>query len=360
MRIVQLGALTREQAALHRGLQLGFGFVATRRRQLGIEGSVRPLEFTAIDDRGDLAKTRELLEQRLGDKRCDLIVGSPLERLRDPKVAKLLRDHSVLVFEPDAWTSSADRRAPSTMRAPIETLVEALTKRLVGDGCERLGIVLPHGESSLRETASKVFERQGVHPVAWISMDASGDGKLEARGMQKLRPDAVLLLCDATHALRFARRFDALRGDAIVRYAMTADVGAQALVQALGDAADGSYVASSFPWPWLDALPIANDYRTAIEAQKASVTDLQESRVFEGFALALLLERVVDREIGGLDVATQLEPTLAGHEPVLDLDGLRMAWPKRRPHGGLRAYLSVVLRGKLEFSPADDEASPSK
>ncbi|MCA8969534.1 MAG: ABC transporter substrate-binding protein, partial [Planctomycetes bacterium] len=324
------------------------------------DGTVRPFAFTAIDDRGDLAKTRELLEQRLADQRCDLIVGSPLQRLSDPKVAKLLRQHSVLVFEPDAWTSGGDRRAPTTMRAPIETLFEALVKKLVADGCERFGIVLPHEDASLRSVVSEIFERQRVTPAAWIPMEAVGDGKREARRMQKLRPDAVLLLCDAERALRFARRFEALRGDAVVRYGMTADIDTHALVKALGDAADGSYVASSFPWPWLDSYPIANDYRAAIEQQKANEADLGDSRVFEGFALALLLERVVDREIGGLDVATRLEPTLASHETALDLDGLRLAWPKRRPHGGLRAYLSVVLRGKLEFSPSDDEASPSK
>lgn len=373
VRVVQIGALTKEEASLRRGLELGFAAVARRRVEASKDGvNLRPFVFEALDDEGDVKKTAALLEQRVGKGRIDLVVGSNLDRLGDATVRKLVAEHGLLVFGANGATSERDALAPATLRASLEVQVAALVDKLIQDGCERIAVVVPAGDTTARLAATKALEQHRQRPVALVSVEATSDGRLEATQTMQKNPDACLVLTPAGLSLRFLRRMAALRGDKIVRHALLNEVATQEVVTALGDAADGTYFVSSFPWPWLGTLPISNDYRGAVEAasapaesragakRSAEARELHDSRVFEGFATALLLERVVDEEVGGGDVGTKLWSVLSRRDGGFDIDGLRLAWPKGRRHGASRAYLSVIIGGKLDFVPRNDEASPAK
>lgn len=357
VRVVVLGDLSRSEAAMLRGLRAGFADV--HRAQKDYEW-MRPYKLITLDDRGDPALAKKLLEKQIKIGRVDALLGAG-RCIGDSKLRAVIASSGLTCFAP---SSPAVGKAPATgvfeMRSPRKALVAGLVDRLIEDGCKRFAVCVDKGDAAARGLVQSLLEKRELSLMAHARLERGKRDVSDAvTAVANALPDAILFLGEARSSLAFARRFREKFPKAKVQFATLDHMEESAIVRSLEDASEGLYVASALPWPWEEWLPVTADWLACAKRNKFA-PDVQRSfGAYHGYVAARLFARLITDEIGGNDVARSLGRALASRE-TWDLEGIRMSWKRRARSGHRKVYLSQIVGRELQALPEGASSAPGK
>ncbi len=316
------------QAAFHEANQTG-----------GIHG--RHLRLESLDDAYETdyaaSNTLRLIEN---EKVFSLIgeVGTPTSRAAAP----LANQAGVPFIAP--FTGAAFLRDPElnnvlNLRASYYQETEEMVTRLTGDlGITRVAVLYQddaYGQNGLEGTRL-ALERRGLEPVAsWHYPRNTSAVKSAVVNMLEADPEAVIMIGSYTPV---ARTIELVRREIDPVLMTVSYVGSNALVDELGDEAEGVYVTQVVPQPDDGSIPVVARYHAALSNYDARAEPGFVS--LEGYLAGRLA--IAGLEACGRELSRGCF-IRALHDPeVIDIDGLSLQYGPRDNQGSDAVFLTVI------------------
>ena len=316
------------QAAFHEANQTG-----------GIHG--RHLRLESLDDAYETdyaaSNTLRLIEN---EKVFSLIgeVGTPTSRAAAP----LANQAGVPFIAP--FTGAAFLRDPElnnvlNLRASYYQETEEMVTRLTGDlGITRVAVLYQddaYGQNGLEGTRL-ALERRGLEPVAsWHYPRNTSAVKSAVVNMLEADPEAVIMIGSYAPV---ARTIELVRREIDPVLMTVSFVGSNALVDELGDEAEGVYVTQVVPQPDDGSIPVVARYHAALSNYDARAEPGFVS--LEGYLAGRLA--IAGLEACGRELSRGCF-IRALHDPeVIDIDGLSLQYGPRDNQGSDAVFLTVI------------------
>ena len=316
------------QAAFHEANQTG-----------GIHG--RHLRLESLDDAYETdyaaSNTLRLIEN---EKVFSLIgeVGTPTSRAAAP----LANQAGVPFIAP--FTGAAFLRDPElnnvlNLRASYYQETEEMVTRLTGDlGITRVAVLYQddaYGQNGLEGTRL-ALERRGLEPAAsWHYPRNTSAVKSAVVNMLEADPEAVIMIGSYAPV---ARTIELVRREIDPVLMTVSFVGSNALVDELGDEAEGVYVTQVVPQPDDGSIPVVARYHAALSNYDARAEPGFVS--LEGYLAGRLA--IAGLEACGRELSRGCF-IRALHDPeVIDIDGLSLQYGPRDNQGSDAVFLTVI------------------
>ena len=316
------------QAAFHEANQTG-----------GIHG--RHLRLESLDDAYETdyaaSNTLRLIEN---EKIFSLIgeVGTPTSRAAAP----LANQAGVPFIAP--FTGAAFLRDPElnnvlNLRASYYQETEEMVTRLTGDlGITRVAVLYQddaYGQNGLEGTRL-ALERRGLEPAAsWHYPRNTSAVKSAVVNMLEADPEAVIMIGSYAPV---ARTIELVRREIDPVLMTVSFVGSNALVDELGDEAEGVYVTQVVPQPDDGSIPVVARYHAALSNYDARAEPGFVS--LEGYLAGRLA--IAGLEACGRELSRGCF-IRALHDPeVIDIDGLSLQYGPRDNQGSDAVFLTVI------------------
>ena len=316
------------QAAFHEANQTG-----------GIHG--RHLRLESLDDAYETdyaaSNTLRLIEN---EKVFSLIgeVGTPTSRAAAP----LANQAGVPFIAP--FTGAAFLRDPElnnvlNLRASYYQETEEMVTRLTDDlDITRVAVLYQddaYGQNGLEGTRL-ALERRGLEPVAsWHYPRNTSAVKSAVVNMLEADPEAVIMIGSYAPA---ARTIELVRREIDPVLMTVSFVGSNALVDELGDEAEGVYVTQVVPQPDDGSIPVVARYHAALSNYDARAEPGFVS--LEGYLAGRLA--IAGLEACGRELSRGCF-IRALHDPeVIDIDGLSLQYGPRDNQGSDAVFLTVI------------------
>ena len=340
----QSAAFTGPASALGEEMRLGVeaAFRAANARG-GVHG--RRLELTSLDDAYEpeaaILNTRRLIEQ---SKVFALIgaVGTPTSRSATPIAAKT----NVPYIAP--FTGAAFLRDPKwkniiNLRASYFQETEEIVDRLIKDlGVEKIAVLYQDDSFGLAgyRGVRRALERRKLKPaVTGVYPRNTTAVKTALLDIRRANPGAVVLVGAYKPVAAFIAWARHTGFNPI--FVTISFVGSNALVRELGPAGVGIYVTQVVPFPTMENLKIAADYRRDLEAHRPGAAPSFVS--FEGYMAGRLAIRAL--ELCGREPDRGCLLKSLRRAAAIDLGGFKLHYGKGDNQGSDAVFLTVVGEG---------------
>ena len=340
----QSAAFTGPASALGEEMRLGVeaAFRAANARG-GVHG--RRLELTSLDDAYEpeaaILNTRRLIEE---SKVFALIgaVGTPTSRSATPIAAKA----NVPYIAP--FTGAAFLRDPKwkniiNLRASYFQETEEMVNRLIKDsGVKKIAVLYQDDSFGLAgyRGVRRALERRNLKPaVTGVYPRNTTAVKTALLDIRRANPGAVVLVGAYKPVAAFIAWARHTGFNPI--FVTISFVGSNALVHELGPAGVGIYVTQVVPFPTMENLKIASDYRRDLEAQRPGAAPSFVS--FEGYMAGRLAIRAL--ELCGREPDRGCLLKSLRRAATIDLGGFKLHYGKDDNQGSDAVFLTVVGEG---------------
>ena len=231
---------------------------------------------------------------------------------------------------------SSNNRYMFNVRASYANETAALVKHLVSLGMKNIAVVYQNdgfGKSGLDGVVGALKQHR-LAPSAVASVERNSVDVAQAvEQIAGVNPQAVIMVTLYKPTAAFVRGMK--KADQMPQFMTLSPVGAELLVQELGEQARGIGISQVMPSPWNDTTPLAHEYRKLIGPQgKPSYYGL------EAYAMARVLVEAL-RKAGR-------EPTREGLVNALesmhnlDLGGYRVSYSAQERSGSRFVDLTVI------------------
>lgn len=309
----------------------------------GLLGS--QVQLVTADDQLNMARTAEVVKQLLADRSVKLLVG--------PSLAGLYLGAKPLIEQarvPNCLTSMAAddimRNAPFTFRAqePDRAHVPAILAYLQkGTQLKKVGLITDDdtlGEGYDRQLSDQAA-RYGLQYIGAALIGGPGDHKAQVQQMLQRGAEAVLLSNNPATASKTLQAIRALKADAKLKAFGFSGLSGYALVQQVGDPANGLTFAG------------------LIQAYMTDVPDLRWPPAYRDFARKVITRFGTAQnrvEMKGLPApADCIVQWSRAVQAASDFDGTRVAKAWERLD---LSPTETVLGVREQFSPGDHDAVP--
>ena len=316
------------QAAFHEANQTG-----------GIHG--RHLRLESLDDAYETdyaaSNTLRLIEN---EKVFSLIgeVGTPTSRAAAP-LANQAGVPFIAPFTGAAFLHDPELNNVLNLRASYYQETEEMVTRLTDDlDITRVAVLYQddaYGQNGLEGTRL-ALERRGLEPVAsWHYPRNTSAVKSAVVNMLEADPEAVIMIGSYAPA---ARTIELVRREIDPVLMTVSFVGSNALVDELGDEAEGVYVTQVVPQPDDGSIPVVARYHAALSNYDARAEPGFVS--LEGYLAGRLA--IAGLEACGRELSRGCF-IRALHDPeVIDIDGLSLQYGPRDNQGSDAVFLTVI------------------
>ena len=354
----QSAAFTGPASALGEEMRLGVeAAFRTANERGGVHG--RRLELTSLDDAYEpeaaILNTRRLIEQ---SKVFALIgaVGTPTSRSATPVAAKA----NVPYIAP--FTGAAFLRDPKwknviNLRASYFQETEEIVDRLIKDlDVKKIAVLYQNDSFGLAgyRGVRRALERRNLKPtVTGVYPRNTTAVKTALLDIRRADPGAVVLVGAYKPVASFIAWARHTGFNPI--FVTISFVGSNALVRELGPAGVGIYVTQVVPFPTMENLEIAADYRRDLEAHKPGATPSFVS--FEGYMAGRLAIRAL--ELCGRKPDRECLLKSLRRAATIDLGGFKLHYGKDDNQGSDAVFLTVVGEGG-RYIPTEKIRQPEK
>lgn len=318
-------------------------------RQINENGGIngRKLELRALDDGYETERavnnTRSLISS---DKVFALVASygsSPttaaMNEVFGPAKVPLIGTISGADTLRQSPRENANNRFMFNVRASYATETEAIVNQLLSLGIKNIAVVYQNdgfGRSGLDGVVT-ALKKNGQAPSAVATIERNSVEVSQAvQTIAKANPQAVVMVTLYKATAAFVREMKQARQTP--QFMTLSPVGADLLVQELGDDARGIGIAQVMPYPWNDTTPLVRDYQKLIGKQgKPTYFGL------EGFAMAKVLVEAI-RKAGKDLTREKLISTLESMQNY-DLGGYRISYSPGDRTGSRYVDLTVIGSG---------------
>ncbi len=234
----------------------------------GING--RQLELLALDDGYETEKTVANTKALINEKNVFALLGyygsSPTTEAMNlvfgPSKVPLIGTISGAGSLRESSSSNPHTRYMFNLRASYADETEAIVNQLISLGLKKIAVLYQNdgfGKSGL-DGVTNALKRHGLTPVGVGTVERNATEVSTAfNNITKSAPQAVIMVTLYKPTAAFVK---AMRKAAQNPMMMTlSPVGAEQLVQELGNDARGIGISQVVPYPWNDTLPIVRDYQ---------------------------------------------------------------------------------------------------
>ena len=225
------------------------------------------------------------------------------------------------------------------VRASYANETEALVNHLVSLGIKNIAVLYQNdgfGKSGLDGVVS-ALKKHALAPSAVATVERNSvDVAQAAQEIARVDPQAVIMVTLYKPTAAFVRSMK--KADQLPQFMTLSPVGADLLVQELGDAARGIGISQVMPSPWNDTTPLVREYQALLGTQgKPSYYGV------EAYAMAKVLVdalREVGRDLTREKLVAALE-SMKNHE----LGGYRVSYSATERSGSRFVDLTVIGAG---------------
>jgi len=344
--IGQCAALAGPAAGLGTGMSLGLRAAFEEANgKGGIQG--RKLRLLAADDGYEPDQCVECTQKMVDDGVFLLAgyVGTPTGKVAAP-MAQELKVPLVGLFTGAGLLRQPVQRYVVNIRASYDDEAEALVEYLAKQaGAAKIAVFYQNDSFGLGGLAGveKALAKRGMALAAKGAFERNTVAvKAGLAAILPAAPDAVVIIAPYNPTAEFVR--SARESGLKSRFAAISFVGTENLIAALGPAASGITISQVVPSPNDEQLPIAKEYRAALEHASA---DAKPSYVsFEGYITGRALLAALDK--AGRDLTREKLIDAFDAMTGLDLGGMALSFSASNHQGSNNVYLTVVKDGKAE------------
>ncbi len=340
----QSAAFTGPARALGEEMRLG---IEAAFRAVNVRGGVygRRLELTSLDDAYEpeaaILNTRRLIEH---SKVFALIgaVGTPTSRSATPVAAKAGVPY-IAPFTGAAFLRDSKWKNIINLRASYFQETEEMVNRLIKDlGVKKIAVLYQDDSFGLAgyRGVRRALERRNLKPVVTGVYPRNTTAvKTALLDIRRADPGAVVLVGAYKPVAAFIAWARHTGFNPI--FVTISFVGSNALVRELGPAGVGIYVTQVVPFPTMENLKIAADFRRDLEAHKPGAAPSFVS--FEGYMAGRLAIRAL--ELCGREPDRDCLLKSLRRAAVIDLGGFKLRYGKGDNQGSDAVFLTVVGEG---------------
>lgn len=234
---------------------------------------------------------------------------------------------------------SPNNRYMFNVRASYANETEALVNHLVSLGIKSIAVLYQNdgfGKSGLAGVVS-ALKKHELAPSAVATVERNSVDVTQAvQTIAKINPQAVIMVTLYKPTAAFVRSMK--KADQLPQFMTLSPVGADLLVQELGEAARGIGISQVMPSPWNDTTPLVRDYQKLLGKQnKPSYYGV------EAYAMAKVLVdalRKAGRDLTREKLVAALE-SMQNH----DLGGYRVSYSANERFGSRFVDLTVIGAG---------------
>jgi len=234
---------------------------------------------------------------------------------------------------------NANNRYLFNVRASYATETEAIVNQLVSLGIKNIAVLYQNdgfGRSGL-DGVVNALKKNNLAPSAVATFERNSlEVGPAVQAIAKVNPQAVVMVSLHKATAAFVREMKQARQTP--QFMTLSPVGADLLVQELGDDARGIGIAQVMPYPWNDTIPLVREYHKLLGKQaKPSYFGL------EGYAMAKVLVDAIRK--AGKDLTR--EKLMAALESMQnhDLGGYRVSYSPADRTGSRFVDLTVIGSG---------------
>ncbi|EXI79344.1 MAG: leucine ABC transporter subunit substrate-binding protein LivK [Candidatus Accumulibacter appositus] len=225
------------------------------------------------------------------------------------------------------------------VRASYANETEALVKHLVSLGIENIAVLYQNdgfGKSGLEGVVGALDKHQ-LTPTAVATVERNSVDVAQAvQQIVRVNPQAVIMVTLYKPTAAFVRAMR--KADQLPQFMTLSPVGAELLVQELGEAARGIGISQVMPSPWSDTTPLAHEYQKLIGPQaKPSYYG------FEAYAMAKVLVEAIRK--AGKELTREGLVSALESMHNLDLGGYRVSYSANDRRGSRYVDLTVIGPG---------------
>ncbi len=234
---------------------------------------------------------------------------------------------------------NANNRYMFNVRASYANETEAIVNQLASLGFKNIAVLYQNdgfGKSGLDGVVA-ALKKHALAPSAVATVERNSVDVAQAvQTIAKVNPQAVIMVTLYKPTAAFVR---AMRKAGQTPQFMTlSPVGADLLVQELGDEARGIGISQVMPYPWNDTTPLVNEYHKLLGKQgKPSYYGL------EAYVMAKVLVEAI-RKSGKDPTRERLVATLESMQSY-DLGGYRVSYSATERRGSRFVDLTVIGSG---------------
>jgi branched-chain amino acid transport system substrate-binding protein len=322
--------------------------IATYFEQVNKGGGVhgRKLELIALDDGYEaertVANTKSLVEDKKVFGLLAFYGSSPtteaMNAVFGPARVPLVGAISGATTLRQAFSENPNTRYVFNIRASYADEAEAIIKQLVALGLTRIAVLYQNdgfGKSGL-DGISAALRKNGLAPAAvgTVERNSLEVGKA-VESIAKAMPQAVVMVTLYKPTAAFVKAMKKAGHSPL--FMTLSSVGAEQLVQELGNEARGIGISQVMPYPWNDTIPLVREYQHLLGKQgKFSYYGV------EGYLMARVLVDALKKQ-GKEPTREKLVSTLEAMNQ--DLGGYRVKFSPEAHAGSKFVELTVIGPG---------------
>ena len=228
------------------------------------------------------------------------------------------------------------------IRASYADEAEKLVQHLSTIGVQRIGALWLNngfGKDGLAGLEKAMHKRAlKIHASAAIQPDAS-DVDQAVAALHDMRPEVIIMITTGVPTVSFIKAYNKARKG--MRFYTLSVMGTQSTLRALGPDGVGVVMTSVVPFPWSQSLPLAREYRSAM--QKAGYDNLSFLG-FESYINAKVLVEGLQR--AGKDLTRTKFATALENTKQLNLGGFDVGFSKASHQGSRFVELTIIGPGE--------------
>lgn len=311
----------------------------------GVNG--RKLELAHMDDGYETDRTVANTKALINDKKVFAMVASygsspttaAMNDVFGPAKVPLIGTISGADSLRQSPKDKPNNRYMFNVRASYANETEAIVNQLVGLGLKNIAVFYQNdgfGKSGLDGVVASL-KKHNLAPIAVATVERNSlDIAQSVQTIIKSNAQAVVMVTLYKPTAEFARQMR--KANQHSQLMTLSPVGADLLVQELGDDARGIGISQVMPYPWNDTVPMVREYQKIIGKQgKPSYYGI------EAYAMAKLMVEAI--RLSGKDLTREkLVHTLEGMQNY-DLGGYRVSYSASDRLGSRFVDLTVIGNG---------------
>lgn len=357
----QACALKGQAQGLGTGMQTGLQvWFEKQNAQGGVHG--RKVRLVSVNDGYEPERSVQAVKMLIEQEKVFAIigaVGTPTAKVTVP----VCTEAKVPFF--GAFTGAELLRAPYNryvvnLRASYFQETERLAQYLVDqNGMRKVACFYQddaYGQAGLEGIKRALQNRK-------MELVATGNYKRNtlaiAEGLESVakgNPDAVVLIGAYAPCAEFMKQAKANTGMQKTVMCNISFVGSNNLLQAVGEAGEGSIISQVVPFPTDSTVPVVKEYLADMKkaGKEAEIGFIS----LEGYLAGKLFTTMAEKTGKNLTREALLDTVVA--QKSLDLGGLTLSYGPQDNQGCDSVFLTTIKKGKLQDVPTVPQAAPAK